>query len=69
MTSKVKADPHVGISAGIGPSCPVRRGRSPAGMAKPGLPLAAAADPPTHGAAVWRSATCALAPTGASYPL
>jgi hypothetical protein len=35
MTSKVKADPHVGISAGIGPSCPVRRGRSPAGMAKP----------------------------------
>jgi hypothetical protein len=27
MTSKVKADPHVGISAGIEPSCPVRRGR------------------------------------------
>jgi hypothetical protein len=27
MTSKVKADPHVGISAGIEPLCPVRRGR------------------------------------------
>jgi hypothetical protein len=30
MTSKVKADLHVGIGAGIGPLCPVRRGPIPA---------------------------------------